>query len=380
MRSRITYRIDCTSSGRHPFAALCALAVAGRRSERRRGRRRRSRRPSFWRRVHLFSFRSSPLPDSGPTPTNRVRHENAGRVAFGDRPASSLRRPWCPASAFQRPGFGGRALTPLVVTPSPVAVAPGSAFLRWRTVDDCRTFAETVRAAARRLGCAVSGRASTTRFRFTAAARSSAWCARAGGPGDPRHRRARSRHTDPGKRSRPSRRTIGSEAVRRAGRIPGRVMGLVTALPCSRAGRVEVADPRAEPRATSGVVCPRRRRGDQKNHQQLRKANRSHASPRCPRRHGRGNGCRIRTDAFIERRRSQAAFRREMPEVMDDRPDLLVVQDPRPRRHARSEMPFSMIHLSWPSAYIWILVGCQQRIVGRHRLRRTGPRFCPSRP
>jgi len=60
------------------------------------------------------------------------------------------------------PGFGGRTVRPVVggtplVTPSPIAGGAGiNNSFDGGTIDDCKGFAETIRAAARRLGCAVS--------------------------------------------------------------------------------------------------------------------------------------------------------------------------------------------------------------------------------
>src|SRR5881396_2701078 len=60
-------------------------------------------------------------------------------------------------------------------------------------------------------------------------------------------------------------------------------------------GALEVADPRAEPARHLGEsLAPEDEQGDEKNHEQLWKANRSHVSPRCPRRLGRGSGCQVR--------------------------------------------------------------------------------------
>jgi len=105
------------------------------------------------------SFKVIPSTDSGPDPEPiEYATRTLVSVGFSATGASSLRRPWCRPSAFQRPRL--RRTRPH---------APGGdavAGRRWRrgrhsfdggTVDDCRTFAETVRAAARRLGCAVSG-------------------------------------------------------------------------------------------------------------------------------------------------------------------------------------------------------------------------------
>ncbi len=57
------------------------------------------------------------------------------------------------------PGFGGRGSfgSPLAVTPPPISGGAGvSNSFDGGTIDDCKGFAETIRAAARRLGCAVS--------------------------------------------------------------------------------------------------------------------------------------------------------------------------------------------------------------------------------
>jgi hypothetical protein len=97
-------------------------------------------------------------PISGPAP-DPIEYATRMLVSIGFSATAGV----VPASAplpGVSPGFGGRGFfggPPVSLTPAPISGGAGvSSSFDGGTLDDCRGFAETVRAAARRLGCTVS--------------------------------------------------------------------------------------------------------------------------------------------------------------------------------------------------------------------------------
>jgi len=113
--------------------------------------------------LQLYSFYQPPLPDPEPIEYATRMQISIGFSATGGFIPASAGVPGVPGvPPLVGPGFGGRPGRPVVggailVTPSPISGGAGVAnSFDGGTIDDCRGFAETVRAAARRLGCAVS--------------------------------------------------------------------------------------------------------------------------------------------------------------------------------------------------------------------------------
>lgn len=106
--------------------------------------------------LQVFPLYQIPGPTPDPIDYATRMLINIGFSATSGVAPTSAAVPGAPPSIG--PGFGGRAIvTPLAVTPSPISGGAGvSNSFDDGTIDDCRQFAETVRAAARRLGCAVS--------------------------------------------------------------------------------------------------------------------------------------------------------------------------------------------------------------------------------
>ncbi len=161
MRSRINVQNRLHFVRATSVAALCALAVAGQAF----GETAAAPSPvaptvvlagGFTCQLQVIPLYQIPGPTPEPIEYATRTLVSVGFSATGGVVPAAALVPGPPPSSG--PGFGGRALTPLVVTPSPVGggAGVGNSF-DGGTVDDCRTFAETVRAAARRLGCAVSG-------------------------------------------------------------------------------------------------------------------------------------------------------------------------------------------------------------------------------
>lgn len=107
--------------------------------------------------LQMYPVYQVPLPNDDPIEYATRLSTSIGFSATGG--VVPLTGPGTGAGVSLGPGFGGvgRGGRPIVLTPPPTSggVGVGGSF-DGGTIEDCKQFAETIRAAARRLGCAAS--------------------------------------------------------------------------------------------------------------------------------------------------------------------------------------------------------------------------------